>query len=80
MALESATADALLGEHHPLVGALRFAQTAIDQLLVLAVVEASGAGLLAGGDPLGLVVILAAGAVQLTTALRLVVFEGARPR
>ena len=75
MSLESATADALLGEHHPLVGALRSAQTAIDQLLVLAVVEASGAGLLAGGDPLGLVVILAAGAVQLTTALRLIVLR-----
>jgi hypothetical protein len=73
MAAESASANGLRGEHHPLVAALRSAQTAVDQLLVLAVVEASGAGLLAGGEPLGLVVILAAGALQLTTALRLVV-------
>jgi hypothetical protein len=72
MAAESTAAATLLGSEHPLARALRASQTAIDQLLVLTVVDASAAGLVSGGAPIGLPLLVASVLVQWGIILRLI--------
>ena len=75
MASESAAAGTLLGSEHPLARALRDSQAAIDQLLVLTVVDASAAGFVSGGAPIGLPLLVSSILVQVAIALRLILLR-----
>jgi hypothetical protein len=70
-ATESAAAGDLLGPDHPLTRALESSQTAVEQVVVLAVVEAFAAGLLSRGAAFGLPLLVAAALVQVMIIARL---------
>jgi hypothetical protein len=70
-ATESAAAGDLLGPDHPLTRALESSQTAVEQVVVLLVVEAFAAGLLSHGAAFGWPLLIAAAFVQIVLLARL---------
>jgi hypothetical protein len=75
---ECRAAERLLGQEHPLVKLLRARRTATEQLLVANVAAAAGVGLLLGGLPVGLAVIIGAIPLQLYFGIRLLVLRERR--
>jgi hypothetical protein len=70
-ATESAAAGDLLGPDDPLTRALESSQTAVEQVVVLVVVESFAAGLLSRGASFGLPLLIAAALVQIVLLARL---------
>ena len=64
-------AEGLLGVSHPLAVLLHMWETAIEQVLGVAAVQAAGVGLMCGGAPFGLSLALAAAVVQIALGWRL---------
>jgi hypothetical protein len=71
LATESAAAGARLGRDHPLARALEASQTAMEQVVVLVVVDAFAAGLLSRGASFGGPLLFIAVVVQLVILARL---------
>jgi hypothetical protein len=75
---ERAAADAVLGSEHPLVRLLGASQTTIERMLVVAAVQALGAGLLVEHSLIGLAALIAASLVQGALAFRLLILVETR--
>jgi hypothetical protein len=71
-------AEGLLGASHPLAVLLHMWETAIEQVLGVAAVQAAGVGLMCGGAPFGLSLALAAAVVQIALGCRLALLVTAR--